>query len=65
MGWRAFYCCVTGERIKNLRPLAVMRMNVYREAVRAKRCSAPSDVRRDIVEISLVTLFLLAVAVPF
>ena len=48
------YCCNTAERIKNLHPLAVMRTN-------PRRCTPP-DVWRDIVEISLVTLFLLAVA---
>jgi hypothetical protein len=56
MGTVRYFCCDTGERTKNLRPLAVMRPNVYRETVRADRCSA--QYCRD----SLVTLFLLAMA---
>jgi hypothetical protein len=42
---------VTGERIKNLRPLEWMRPNVYRETVRANRCSARycRDFARDLV----------------
>jgi hypothetical protein len=42
---------VAGERIKNLRPLAVMRTNVYRETVRVNRCSARycRDFARDLI----------------
>ena len=53
---RCAFFCDTGERIKNLRPLAVMRTNVYRKTLRANQCSARCC--RD----SLVTLFLRAVA---